>query len=163
MLRTRAIFRVQSLTRPDNVDLTSPPTWWKTHDSFSLTSQFRMELDYRGRPPLENDRDSFVPYQGMAQMVINLLPFSRHLVIKYRERGIIVTMRVSRQTRWVSERSNIHGRYIVSSGGGNVASSCWSISPRVTFLQNESPVLRRPETRSRYWFRTREDLEAQNG
>jgi len=52
-------------------------------------------------------------------MAINLLPFFRHLIIKCGERGVVVVMRVSRQTKWASERSNIHGRYIVSSGSGN--------------------------------------------
>jgi len=52
-------------------------------------------------------------------MAINLLPFFQHLVIKCGERGVIVVMRVSRQTKWASERSNIHRRYIVSSGSGN--------------------------------------------
>ena len=50
-------------------------------------------------------------------MTINLLPFFKHLVVKCGERGVIVVMRVSRQTRWASERSNIHNRCIVSGGG----------------------------------------------
>lgn len=52
-------------------------------------------------------------------MAINLLPFFRHLIIKCGERGVVVVMRVSRQTKWASERSNVHGRYIVSSGTGD--------------------------------------------
>ena len=52
-------------------------------------------------------------------MAINLLPFFQHLVIKCGERGVIVVMRVSRQAKWASERSNIPGRYIVSSGSGS--------------------------------------------
>ena len=52
-------------------------------------------------------------------MAINLLPFFRHLVIKCGERGVVVAMRVSRQTKWASERSNIHQRCVVSSGNGN--------------------------------------------
>lgn len=55
----------------------------------------------------------------MAQMAINLLPFFQHLVIKCGDRGVIVVMRVSRNTKWASERSNIHRRRIVSSGGGS--------------------------------------------
>ena len=45
-------------------------------------------------------------------MAINLFPFFQHFVIKYGERGIVV-VRVSRQTRWVPEISNVHRRYIV--------------------------------------------------
>ena len=52
-------------------------------------------------------------------MAINLLPFFQHLVIKCGERGVTVVMRVSRQTKWASERSNVHGRYVVSGGGGD--------------------------------------------
>jgi len=52
-------------------------------------------------------------------MAINLLPFFQHLVIKCGDRGVIVVMRVSRQTKWASERSNVHRRCIVSTGGGN--------------------------------------------
>ena len=51
-------------------------------------------------------------------MAINLLPFFRHLIIKCGERGLVVVMRVSRLTKWASERSDIHGRRIVSSGSG---------------------------------------------
>ena len=52
-------------------------------------------------------------------MAINLLPFFQHLVIKCGERGVTLVMRVSRQTKWASERSNVHGRYVVSGGGGD--------------------------------------------
>lgn len=52
-------------------------------------------------------------------MAINLLPFFQHLVIKCGERGVIVVMRVSRQTKWASEKSNVRERCIVSSGSGN--------------------------------------------
>jgi len=31
----------------------------------------------------------------------------------------MVVMRVSRQTKWASERSNVRGRYITSDGSGN--------------------------------------------
>lgn len=62
---------------------------------------------------------SFLTEEGVAQMAINLLPFFQHLVIKCGDRGVVVAMRVSRQTKWASERSNIHGRYIVSSGNGS--------------------------------------------
>jgi pseudouridine-5'-phosphate glycosidase/pseudouridine kinase len=62
---------------------------------------------------------SFLTEEGIAQMAINLLPFFQHLVIKCGERGVVVVMRVPRRTKWASERSNIHGRYIVSSGSGS--------------------------------------------
>ena len=52
-------------------------------------------------------------------MAINLLPFFQHLVIKCGERGVIVVMRGSGQSKWRSERSNIYGRYIVSNGSGD--------------------------------------------
>lgn len=52
-------------------------------------------------------------------MAINLLPFFQHLIIKCGERGVVVVMRVSRQAKWASERSNIHKRRIVSTGSGN--------------------------------------------
>ena len=111
-------------TQSDNVELTSSPTWWKTLDSFNLNSQFRMELDHLARLPASPHSKStgtlsFLTEDGIAQMAINLLPFFQHLVIKCGERGVIVVMRVSRQTKWASERSNIHRRYIVSSGSGN--------------------------------------------
>ena len=83
-----------------------------------------MELDHLARLPASPHSKtmgtlSFLTDDGIAQMAINLLPFFRHLVIKCGERGVIVAMRVSRQTKWASERSNVHGRYIVSSGSGN--------------------------------------------
>lgn len=55
-------------------------------------------------------------------MAINLLPFFQHLVIKCGERGVIVAMRVSRETKWASENSKIRERYIVSgqSGTGDI-------------------------------------------
>jgi pseudouridylate synthase / pseudouridine kinase len=62
---------------------------------------------------------SFLTEDGIAQMAINLLPFFQHLVIKCGERGVIVVMRVSRQTKWASTKSNIRERYIVSNGSGN--------------------------------------------
>jgi pseudouridine-5'-phosphate glycosidase/pseudouridine kinase len=106
------------------VNLTNSPTWWKTLDSFGLTSQFRMELDHLARLPASAHSSttgalSFLTEEGIAQMAINLLPFFQHLVIKCGERGVIVAMRVSRQTKWGSERSNIHGRRVVSGGSGN--------------------------------------------
>ena len=52
-------------------------------------------------------------------MAINLLPFFQHLVVKCGERGVVVVMRASHQTKWASERSNIHGRCIVSGRSGN--------------------------------------------
>ena len=61
---------------------------------------------------------SFLTEEGIPQMAINLLPFFQRLVIKCGEREVIVVMRISRQTKWTSERSSIHGRYIVSSGSG---------------------------------------------
>ena len=51
-------------------------------------------------------------------MVINLLPFFRHLIIKCGERGIVAVMRVSRLTKWAPEERYIDGRRIVSSGSG---------------------------------------------
>lgn len=111
-------------TQSDNLDLTSSPAWWKTLDSFSLNSQFRTELDHLARLPASPHLEttgtlSFLTEEGIAQMAINLLPFFQHLVVKCGERGVIVVMRASRQTKWASERSNIRGRYIVSSGNGN--------------------------------------------
>jgi len=111
-------------TQSDNVDLTSFPTWWKTIDSFSLNSQFRMELDNLAKLPASPHSKStgtlsFLTEEGIAQMAINLLPFFQHLVIKCGERGVMVVMRVSPQTKWASERSNVRGRYIVSGGSGN--------------------------------------------
>ena len=90
-------------------------------------------------PPLENDRDTFVPHQGISQMVTNLLPSFLHLVIKCGERGVVIVMRASRKAGWASERSNIHGRYIVSSEGGNDTSPCWSIPPRVIPRMDRQP------------------------
>ena len=52
-------------------------------------------------------------------MAINLLPFFQHLIIKCGERGVMVVMRISRQTKWAFERSNVHRRCVVSSGGGD--------------------------------------------
>ena len=52
-------------------------------------------------------------------MAINFLPFFQHLAIRCGEQGVIVVMRVSRQSKWASERSNIHRRYIISNGSGN--------------------------------------------
>lgn len=107
------------------MDLAGLPTWWKTLDSFGLSSKFRMELDHLARLSASPHSGrttgtlSFLTEEGIAQMAINLLPFFQHLVIKCGERGVIVVMRVSRQTKWASEKSNIHKRYIVSSGNGN--------------------------------------------
>lgn len=110
-------------TQSDSTDLTNSPTWWKTLDSFGLSSHFRMELDQLARLPASAQSGgttlSFLTEEGIAQMAINLLPFFQHLVIKCGERGVIVVMRVSRQTKWASERSNIHRRCVVSSGSGN--------------------------------------------
>jgi pseudouridine-5'-phosphate glycosidase/pseudouridine kinase len=84
-----------------------------------------MELDHLARLPTSPHPGettgtlSFLTEGGIAQMAINLLPFFQHLVIKCGERGVVVVMRVSRQTKWASERSNIHKRYIVSNGSGN--------------------------------------------
>ena len=82
-----------------------------------------MELDHLARLPASPHSKatgtlSFLTEEGIAQMAINLLPFFRHLVIKCGERGVVVIMRVSRRTTWASERSNVHRRCIVSSGGG---------------------------------------------
>ena len=98
--------------------------WWKTLDSFGLSSQFRMELDHLARLPASPHSKttgtlSFLAEEGIAQMAINLLPFFQHFVIKCGERGVVVVMRVSRRTKWASERSNVHGRYIVSGGSGD--------------------------------------------
>lgn len=62
---------------------------------------------------------SFLTEEGIAQMATNLLPFFQHLVIKCGERGVVVVMRVSRQTKWASEKSNVRERYIVSGGSGS--------------------------------------------
>ena len=83
-----------------------------------------MELDHLARLPASLHSKSagslsFLTEEGIAQMAINLLPFFQHLVIKCGERGVMVVMRVSRQTKWASERSNIRGRCIVSHGTGN--------------------------------------------
>jgi len=112
-------------TQSDKTDLTSLPMWWKTLESFGLGAQFRMELDHLARSPASpHSRKttgtlSFLTEEGIAQMAINLLPFFQHLVVKCGERGVIVVMRVSRQTKWASEKSNIRERYIVSGGSGN--------------------------------------------
>ena len=83
-----------------------------------------MELEHLARLPVSPHSKtagtlSFLTEEGIAQMAINLLPFFQHLVIKCGDRGVVVVMRVSCQTKWASERSNIHGRYIVSSGNGS--------------------------------------------
>jgi pseudouridine-5'-phosphate glycosidase/pseudouridine kinase len=84
-----------------------------------------MELDHLARLPASLHPEkktvalSFLTEEGVAQMAVNLLPFFQHLVIKCGERGVVVVMRASRQTKWASERSNIHKRRIVSSGSGN--------------------------------------------
>lgn len=83
-----------------------------------------MELEHLARLPASPHSKtagtlSFLTEEGVAQMTINLLPFFQHLVIKCGDRGVIVVMRVSRQTKWASERSNVHGRYVVSSGNGS--------------------------------------------
>ena len=83
-----------------------------------------MELEHLARLPASPHSRiagtlSFLTEEGIAQMAINLLPFFQRLVIKCGDRGVVVVMRVSRQTKWASERSNIHGRYIVSSGNGS--------------------------------------------
>lgn len=83
-----------------------------------------MELDNLARLPVSPHSKmtgtlSFLTEEGVAQMAINLLPFFQHLVIKCGDRGVIVAMRVSCQTKWASERSNIHRRYVVSIGSGN--------------------------------------------
>jgi len=83
-----------------------------------------MELDILAKLPASSHSKtagtlSFLTEEGIAQMAINLLPFFQHLVIKCGERGVMVVMRVSRHTKWASERSNVRGRYIVSSGSGH--------------------------------------------
>jgi pseudouridine-5'-phosphate glycosidase/pseudouridine kinase len=121
ILELRELWReVQS----DSVDLTSSPTWWKTIDSFSLSSRFRMELDNLAKLPASPHSGkttgtlSFLTEEGIAQMAINLLPFFQHLIIKCGGRGVIVVMRASRETKWASEKSNFHKRYLVSNGSG---------------------------------------------
>lgn len=111
-----------------NLQLTSHNSWWKVIDSFSIGSGFRTELDLLARAKASPEDPSkgvlsFLVNQGVAQMAINLLPFFQHLVVKCGHLGVIVVMRVPSTSKWSSERTNVHGRYIVAPGrpGGDLA------------------------------------------
>ena len=63
---------------------------------------------------------SFLINEGVAQMIVSLLPIIQHLVIKCGDRGVIVAMRVPNanagNTSWASEQSNVFRRYIIGRG-----------------------------------------------
>lgn len=84
-------------------------------------------------PSLENNGESFVPSRGRNSAD------GQHLITKYGEREIVVATRVSRQTKWGSERCNICGRYIVSSRNGRRNRDI-VVLQRITSLESESIV-----------------------
>ncbi|KAF9076237.1 indigoidine synthase A-like protein [Rhodocollybia butyracea] len=100
-------------------DLMSRPSYWTALDSFSLGSQYRMDLEHLCRAKMSEDPSqgtlSFLLEQGVAQMAVKLLPFFRHIIVKCGEKGVLVVMRISIPTsKWNNEPSNIKARYIVS-------------------------------------------------
>jgi len=135
-----------ALKRDGGTACKNPTSSPKTLGLLSSTPQFRMELDKLARLPASPHSNttgalSILTEEGIAQIDVNLLPLFQHLIIKRRKRGVVVVMGISRQTKWTSERNNIHRQYIsyraeVEAG---VSSFC-SISPQITSLQNRLPA-----------------------
>ncbi|KAK7468849.1 hypothetical protein VKT23_003350 [Stygiomarasmius scandens] len=120
--------RIYQEAREGSLDLFSQPQWWKVIDTFSLNSQFRMEVEHLARMNVSDEDTSrgtlsFLVEQGVAQQAINLLPFFQHIIIKCGRTGVIIVMRVSESTTpsstWLHEISNLKGRYIVSQGSSS--------------------------------------------
>ncbi|EPQ60620.1 hypothetical protein GLOTRDRAFT_68417 [Gloeophyllum trabeum ATCC 11539] len=105
--------------RSEPFELTAHPAWWQTIDAFSLSSEFRTDLEHLSRRDIPHAQQTlgFLVDEGVAQMAVNLLPFFQHLVVKCGERGVVVVMRANAATsKWVAERSNIHARCVVAHG-----------------------------------------------
>ncbi|KDQ63525.1 hypothetical protein JAAARDRAFT_29544 [Jaapia argillacea MUCL 33604] len=106
-------------------ELTSHDTWWRTIDSFALSSEFRRDLEHLSKRKVNDNAHcvetlGFLIEDGVAQMAVNLLPFFQNLVVKLGPRGVLVVLRVSgedvKKSGWAGERSNPRGRYIVARG-----------------------------------------------
>jgi pseudouridylate synthase / pseudouridine kinase len=101
----------------DELALTSHPSWWSVIDDFSLGPEFRSDLERLARQNVSDEGSSkgtlsFLVDDGIAQMVINLLPFVQNLIVKCGERGVLVGIRISGQDIQASPWSRTTGRPI---------------------------------------------------
>uniref|UniRef100_A0A0W0F5L2 Putative indigoidine synthase A-like protein n=1 Tax=Moniliophthora roreri TaxID=221103 RepID=A0A0W0F5L2_MONRR len=102
-------------------DLFSRTDWWDTIDSFSLGTQFRMDVELLSRVQTSEKKGSsgtlsFLVNEGIAQMAVNLLPFFKHIFIKCGERGVVAAMHVHGKSEWSKQQTNIYERCVVSHG-----------------------------------------------
>ncbi|ESK97925.1 carbohydrate kinase [Moniliophthora roreri MCA 2997] len=102
-------------------DLFSRTDWWNTIDSFSLGTQFRMDVELLSRVQTSEKKGSsgtlsFLVNEGIAQMAVNLLPFFKHIFIKCGERGVVAAMHVHGKSEWSKQQTNIYERCVVSHG-----------------------------------------------
>jgi pseudouridine-5'-phosphate glycosidase/pseudouridine kinase len=105
-------------------EITSHDYWWRTIDSFSIGTEFRLSLEQLSRQDAGSNGNtlSFLVDRGVAQMAINLLPFIQHLVIKCGDLGVLLAMRfpANNPTAWAGEKSDARRRQIIAHGKGEV-------------------------------------------
>jgi len=111
--------------RSDPLDLLAHVGWWDVINNFSLGSEFHMDLKHLAKQNV-CDRDmsrgtlSFLLDGGIAQMVVSLLPFFQHLIVKCGNRGVFVGLRISGQeikaSGWSQKSSDVSRRYVIARG-----------------------------------------------
>jgi len=117
--------QLDQASKAEPLELTSHPFWWSVIDNLSLGSDFRRDLErLANRSVSDNDPSkgnlAFIVDQGVAQMIVKLLPFFQHLVVKCRARGCLVAMRISERdastSPWAHGRSDPSQRCVIARG-----------------------------------------------
>ena len=117
--------QLDQASRAEPFELTSHPSWWSVIDNLSLGSDFRRDLERLANKGV-SDSDTlkgnlgFIVDQGVAQMMVKLLPFFQHLVVKCGARGCLVGMRISERdaltSPWTHRRSDPSQRCVIARG-----------------------------------------------
>ena len=117
--------QLDQAARAEPLELTSHPFWWSVIDNLSLGPDFRRDLErLANRGVSDNDTSegnlAFIVDQGIAQMMVKLLPFFQHLVVKCGARGCLIAMRISERdastSLWLHRRSDPSQRCVIARG-----------------------------------------------
>jgi pseudouridine-5'-phosphate glycosidase/pseudouridine kinase len=101
--------QIEQASRTEPFELTSHPAWWAVIDNLSLGSDFRTELERLARRNSSNEDSSkgtlaFLLNQGVVQMMVKMLPFFQHIVVKCGEQGVLVAMLISIRELSITQR-----------------------------------------------------------
>ncbi|PVF94479.1 hypothetical protein CPB86DRAFT_876337 [Serendipita vermifera] len=89
--------------------------WWSIVDDLGLNQDYQSELAILARQRSPNDSSqtlSFLTEKGVARMIVQLLPFFQHLLIKCGKEGVILAMRAPSTpgNLWAQEKTDPRSR-----------------------------------------------------